>query len=137
MHIGRIWPAIEINRPSLSDPFAAGAMAILADNGANAGAVLGQPIEIAVAALAEVRVSVGTGTGELARGGGVQVMGNPVRSLTWFLAEAVRRDLPVRSGDIVLSGSMTPPFEVHPGDRIEADFGAHGVVVAELETNGT
>lgn len=131
--VAEILPCIEINRPSYRSPFAMRGLDVIADNGSNAGLVLGAPIAgWAAQDLAAVAVSFRVGGGEKARGTGAAALGHPFVALAWLANARAARGQPLRAGDIVATGSMMGFVAARAGDAIEADFAAHGVVRLRL-----
>lgn len=67
--------------------------------------------------------------GEAVAGGQAQaVMGDPCLAVAWLAQKLAETGGMLRAGEVVLSGSMTPPVAVHPGDGFRADFGELGVL---------
>jgi 2-keto-4-pentenoate hydratase len=122
-------PCIEINRPSFRNPFAMRGIDVIADNGSNAGLVLGAPIadwrRHDLAAIAVVFRISGV---ERASGIGANVMGHPLDALAWLANDRARRGTPLAGGDIVATGSLMGFVAAKPGDVAEADFAGHGIV---------
>ncbi len=122
-------PCIEINRPSFRDPFAMRGIDVIADNGSNAGLVLGAPIaDWRGLDLAAIAVVFRVGGVERARGIGANVMGHPFEALAWLANDRARRGTPLAGGDIVATGSLMGFVAAKPGDVAEADFAGHGMV---------
>lgn len=65
---------------------------------------------------------------EAARGDGGAVLGDPRAALAWLAAELPRHGHRLRAGEVVTTGTTTPPPAVGPGDCVRADFGALGEV---------
>ncbi|GAA2545224.1 2-keto-4-pentenoate hydratase [Pseudonocardia hydrocarbonoxydans] len=65
---------------------------------------------------------------EAARGTGAAVLGDPRTALAWLAAELPRFGHRLRAGDVVTTGTTTPPPTVGPGDAVRADFGELGSV---------
>lgn len=65
---------------------------------------------------------------EAARGSGAAVLGDPRTALAWLAAELPRFGHRLRAGDVITTGTTTPPPTVGPGDAIRADFGELGSV---------
>ena len=60
---------------------------------------------------------------EVAKGGGAQVLGDPV-SAVLHLARSLRtRDIHLQAGDMIATGSCTGLSQVVPGQRVQAVFG--------------
>jgi 2-keto-4-pentenoate hydratase len=125
--------SIEINRPSFRSPFAMRGLDVIADNGSNAGLVLGLEVpdwrDRDLAKLAVVFRIDGT---ERARGSGAAVMGHPFASLAWLANERARLGAPLGAGDIVATGSLMGFVAAKVGDTAEAEFPSIGKVSLRL-----
>lgn len=124
---------IEINRPSFRSPFAMRGVDVIADNGSNAGLVLGPPVadwrKRDLAAIAVVFRVNGT---ERARGAGAAAMGHPFAALAWLANERARLGAPLRAGDVVATGSLMGFVPAKSGDTAEAEFPGIGAVSLRL-----
>ncbi len=107
----------------------AGTSICIADFAFNAGLVLGPRIVdgasidfAGVAARAVVNGKVA------AEGNGAAVMGDPITALCWAAEEAACLGLPLASGDVVSTGTMTGATPVSPGDLVIGEFGELGSV---------
>jgi 2-keto-4-pentenoate hydratase len=69
---------------------------------------------------------------EAARGSGSAVLGDPRTALAWLAAELPRYGHRLRAGDVVTTGTTTPPPTIGPGDAVRADFGELGSVELSL-----
>jgi 2-keto-4-pentenoate hydratase len=124
---------IEINRPSFRAPFAMRGLDVIADNGSNAGLVLGAPVpDWHERDLAAVSVVFRLNGAERARGTGAAAMGHPFAALAWLANERARLGAPLRAGDIVATGSLMGFAAVKAGDTAEAEFSGIGGVVLRL-----
>jgi 2-keto-4-pentenoate hydratase len=124
---------IEINRPSFRAPFAMRGLDVIADNGSNAGLVLGAPVpDWQIADLAAVRVEFRINGQERARGTGAAAMGHPFAALAWLANERARLGAPLRAGDIVATGSLMGFAAAKGGDTAEAEFPGIGTVSVRL-----
>jgi len=65
---------------------------------------------------------------EFSRGSGSLVLGDPRLALHWLAMELPRHGLALRPGDIVTTGTATPPCPIRAGGRVLADFGELGSV---------
>lgn len=104
---------------------------LVADNSYAAGAVLGPPFAPRDADLRQLAVTATVG-GTRLDGHAANVMGDPAQAVAWLAAHLAARGDRLRSGDIVLSGTLTTPTAVRPGDVAVADFGALGQVRAQF-----
>ncbi len=125
--VGEIMIAFEIvnrrqfeGRPSLVQS--------VAMNVINAGAVTGNPVrEWQSLDLGGSRAVLQINGAEVAQAMGKDVAGHPLRPLVWLAGALGRRDRSLKKGDLVITGSMTPPMPVVAGD----------VVVLEMEHLGS
>lgn len=122
-------PAIEVVSSRLDKPAGYGVGQLIADGAGNGGLVLGAAITdwrgIDLAA-AGARLMVNGK--ERARGTGKEVLGHPLASLEWFVAQAHARGHVIEPGAIVTTGSCTGLHMLEAGDEAMADFGPLGQV---------
>ena len=123
-------PAFEIVN-SRWDGGARNVAMLVADNSYAAGAVLGPRTAPCVTDLRELAVTAFVGENRL-DGHAANVMGDPARAVAWLAAHLAMRGERLRSGDIVLSGTLTTPTAVRSGDVAVADFGSLGRVRADF-----
>lgn len=57
-----------------------------------------------------------------------EVMGNPINSVVWLANKMLELGQYLKKGDVILSGSFTPVFEVEAGDYFEAKFAGLGTI---------
>jgi 2-oxopent-4-enoate/cis-2-oxohex-4-enoate hydratase len=62
----------------------------------------------------------------VATGAGAAALGSPVNAVAWLANTLGRLDIPLRAGEIVLSGSLTPLVPVRAGDSLHIDVGGIG-----------
>lgn len=98
---------------------------LVADNVSAAAVVLGARTSASVAELQAVEVTVEMGD-HVIRGEARNVHGHPVRSVAWLVSQLAGWGEGLEDGDIVLSGSLTTPLPVAPGDHLVADYGHLG-----------
>lgn len=58
-----------------------------------------------------------------AEGSGVDVLGDPLRALAWLAGERAAAGLPLRAGEIIVTGSCTGITPLEPGIRFDVRFG--------------
>ncbi|MFD8500473.1 2-keto-4-pentenoate hydratase [Amycolatopsis sp. NPDC059657] len=63
-----------------------------------------------------------------ATGAGGVVLGSPLNALVWLANQGIT----LEPGQVVLSGALTPPVEVEPGDSVSASIAGLGSVTATL-----
>lgn len=81
-------------------------------------------------ALEGVRVRVdgtvrGTGTG-------AAVLGHPARAVSWLASALPDHGERLTAGDVVLTGSLTEPVPVDPGQTVTAEFATLGTITARV-----
>lgn len=108
-------------------------LAILADNAAGAGLVVGpQLAEWRDLDLLDIPI-------ELRVDGGAKEPANPLPrhdpldTLHWLVNELSARDIGIRAGQFVTTGSATKLYEMKPGSSAVATFGDYGAVEVALE----
>lgn len=122
-------PAVELVAPRFTDMKTVGYRTLIADSGANGGAVLGTPIEIsALPDLASVEVRCVVDEEEAGRGFGSAILGDPWLALTWLANHLSGRGLTISAGQFVLSGTCTGIAPVGAGSSVLADYGPLGEV---------
>jgi 2-oxo-3-hexenedioate decarboxylase/2-keto-4-pentenoate hydratase len=124
---------IEIIDDRYEDVRAFGAPSLIADNGLDAGVIIGTPIQDWQALnLPESLASISVNGEIVARGSGANVMGDPINVVVWLANDFGRRGLGLRAGEFVFTGSMTDIVWVRPGDRVETSIAGLGGVSCEF-----
>lgn len=103
----------------------------VADN-ASCGAIIldRTPLEITDAELPEVSATMTIEGQEAGTGTGADVMGHPLAPLHWLAATLGEQGVPLKAGDIILTGSFCGAAPVIAGQRVEVDYGAYGQLSA-------
>lgn len=131
-------PAIEIldTRIVRRDPVTGQPRTVLdtiADNAANAGIVLGEPVrDVAGRDLRWIGAIVSRDDIVEETGLGAGVLGDPRVAVGWLAERLVAYGGAIEAGQIVLSGSFIRPIEAPPGSVISADFGDLGTVTCHF-----
>lgn len=100
----------------------------IADNAANGGIVLGDPVRDLRDLDLRFVGAVVSRDGEVEETGlGAGVLGDPLISLGWLVERLAAHGDRIEAGQIVLSGSFIRPVEAQ-GSRIVGDFGSFGRV---------
>ncbi|MBP6819230.1 fumarylacetoacetate hydrolase family protein [Ferrovibrio sp. MS7] len=58
----------------------------------------------------------------IGQGTGAAVWGNPINALAWLAAKQVKAELPLRAGDVVMTGTYCPMQPAKPGDAIAIEI---------------
>ena len=104
---------------------------ILADNANAAAIVMGPRISSTDLDVSSIRVDVQVGQQSLS-GRGTNVMGNPLHAVSWLVEQLSTQNKRIEAGQIILSGTMTVPTPVHPGDRIRVDIRGLGTMAVTI-----
>lgn len=101
----------------------------VADNASSARVVLGgkiiSPYNIDLRTVGMVMEKNGE---IIATAAGAAVWGNPAQAVAWLANKLAEYGIPLRKGEVVLSGSLTAALPITPGDFFGADFGPVGSV---------
>jgi 2-oxopent-4-enoate/cis-2-oxohex-4-enoate hydratase len=62
----------------------------------------------------------------LSTGAGAAALGSPVNCVAWLANTLGRFDIPLKAGEIILSGSLVPLEPVVPGDEMTVSVGGMG-----------
>jgi 2-keto-4-pentenoate hydratase len=101
----------------------------IADNVAQKGVVLGDPVPLAAGLdLAAMGCRVLMNGEEAGRGRGAEVLGDPLNAVLWLAGKLAGFGLGLRAGDLIMTGSITRMFPLAPGDRARAEFDGLGAV---------
>jgi len=70
---------------------------------------------------------------EATTGVGAACLYHPLNAARWLADTLSDRGIPLRAGDVLMTGSLGAMKSVGPGDQVEADFGPLGTVTTYLE----
>lgn len=105
----------------------------IADNAANAGIVLGDPIrDFRDHDLRWIGAIVSRDGQVEETGLGAGVLNDPLLSVAWLVERLASYGESIAAGQVILSGSFIRPVEAPPGSRILADFGRFGHVACNF-----
>jgi 2-oxopent-4-enoate/cis-2-oxohex-4-enoate hydratase len=68
----------------------------------------------------------------ISTGAGAAALGSPLVCVAWLANTMSRFDVPLKAGEIVLSGSLVPLEPVRPGDRMRCKIGGIGSCEVEF-----
>lgn len=121
--------AIEIVDTRWTDWFKVGVAAIVADNGANGGLVLGPAVEAwRKIDLPSAQATLSFDGKAVAEGTGAAVLGNPLDALVWLANDLSQHGYGLKAGDAVTTGTVASVYFAAPGQTVTADFGPIGEV---------
>jgi 2-keto-4-pentenoate hydratase len=110
-----------------------GAGDLIADGVAGNAIVLGQPLTPVVGLDLALEGVVYEMSGRvMATNTAAEVLGNPLNSLSWLANHLAERDLGLRTGDLVMSGSISALLRPKAGDVVTARFTRLGSVSARF-----
>ena len=115
--------AVEIPDTRYTDLGAVDGLQILADGACTGSFVLGPRVdEWRQLDLASHAVTIDVNGSRFSAGSGAAALGDPRTSLCWLADELARFDLELRRGDIVTTGTASPPAPIAPGDTVVAEI---------------
>ena len=118
-------PSVELISSRFDGVLGASGPSTVADNVANGGLVLAEPVE-PPADLASLTVTLISDEGEIASGTGAAVLGNPYQSFVFALRHEVSRGRPVRAGTWVTTGTCTGISPCPVGAEVTATYDSLG-----------
>lgn len=132
--VDTLMPSLELvddRYPLLAEP---DARVYIADDFYGAGAVLGDAeYDLAVNDLETLEGELWANDIEIGHGCAREVMGHPLHAVAWLANHLAVRGQMLRRGQVVLTGSLMPPFWVPRGVwRIEAKFPGLGMVQVQV-----
>lgn len=122
-------PAIEIVDSRVAD-WRVTLVDTVADNASGWGVVVGGPERpLADVDLPKAAMQLLRNGEQVSAGDGTAVMGDPLLALAWAAKQAAALGVPLRAGELILTGAMGPVVPVAPGDRFEARIGNFDPVI--------
>ena len=117
--VAAVMAAIEVVEDRYVDYTRLDAGALVADDFFGAGCVLGPELtDWRGLDLGSVTASMTINGGEVGRGSGSDILGDPLRALMWLAGTAADLGEPLRAGQVVLLGSLVQTNWVAAGDRV-------------------
>ncbi len=68
----------------------------------------------------------------IATGAGAAALGSPVNCMTWLANAMGAYGMPLKAGEVILSGSLVPLIPIAPGDHMEVAVGGLGRLAVEF-----
>lgn len=122
-------PALELVAPRFTDFTGIGYLNLIADSGANAGVVFGEPVKIDdVPDLREVHVELDIDGTVVKTGEGNAILGDPWRALEWLANHLSARQIGLHAGEFVMSGTCTGIDPLPPGSVATGRYSGLGSV---------
>jgi 2-keto-4-pentenoate hydratase len=128
--VSALYPAIEIPDSRFTRFETVGGPSLIADNACAHWLCLGAAapdIWRSMDLTAFTPKGVVHGKAELL-GKGANVLGSPLRAMTWFVNEMSGLGVPLKAGQLCSTGTCLVPMAIAPGDRVTGDFGPLGQV---------
>jgi len=135
--VAAVMAAIEVVEDRYVDYTRLEAGTLVADDFFGAGCVLGPEVtDWRDLDLGAITASMAINDVEVGRGTGSDILGDPLRALTWLAATAADLGEPLRAGHVVLLGSLVQTHWVAAGDRIVIRNDPMGEASATFEAPG-
>ncbi len=105
----------------------------IADNASCGVYVVGsRPVPLRKFDIISVPMSMCINGEESSSGVGAACLGNPLHAARWLADVLCQRGIPLRAGDVVMTGALGPLRPVAAGDELVASFGPLGTVRTRL-----
>lgn len=98
----------------------------VADNASCGAVILSDPVDIPLDQLTAVTATMSINGAVAGHGTGADVMGHPLEPLKWLAGVLAAQSVPLKAGDIILTGSFCGAAPVTPGADVEIDYGPFG-----------
>lgn len=119
-----VMPCLEVV-DSRYEGFRFGPLDNIADNSSAGRVVLGDPVPVTDFDLGLLGVVVESDGTLFATAAGAAALDHPAAAVAWLVNQDHRR---LRAGDVVISGGLTAPVDLHPGTVVTATFDRIGTV---------
>lgn len=131
--VSRVFAGIELCNTRFDENIEPSLPCLVADNSNADVIVVGDPLpEQDLASLPDISVTLQRRGHPDIRGSTQNVLGNPLRALTWLANWLARRGEALKRGQLVSSGSCTGMTELSPEDCVVATFGSQARASVEL-----
>ena len=135
-HVACAYPALEVadDRGADYQGLKQSVLTLIADNAWNQGLVLGTAVsELDAAALQTVEGIAFIDASEVGRGTGRDVLGHPLAALAWLANHLADRQLQLKAGDIVTTGSLVKSQFPVAGNRVAFRLPGFGEVHLDVD----
>ena len=106
----------------------------VADNASCGLYVLGgRPVGLDTFDLRTVPMVMNVNGAEATTGVGAACLYHPLNAARWLADTLSKRGIPLRAGDVLMTGSLGAMVPIEPGDSVDADFGPLGTVTTHVE----
>jgi 2-keto-4-pentenoate hydratase len=125
-------PAIEVVDSRIED-WKISIVDTVADNASCGLYVVGsRPVPLRRVDVRAVPMSMSIDGVEVSTGSGAACLGNPLHAARWLADTLCERGIPLRAGDVVMTGALGPMKPIVAGNVVEATFGDLGTVTTRL-----
>lgn len=105
----------------------------VADNASCGLYVIGsRPVPLSAFDIRSVPMSMAINGAEVSTGSGAACLGNPLHAARWLADVLCERGIPLKAGDVLMTGALGPMQPIAAGDEVVASFGDLGSVVTRL-----
>lgn len=105
----------------------------VADNASCGLYVVGsRPVPLSAFDIRTVPMSMRINGEELSTGAGSACLGNPIHAARWLADVLCERNIPLKAGDVLMTGALGPMKPLAAGDEVVASFGDLGTVTTRL-----
>jgi 2-keto-4-pentenoate hydratase len=92
----------------------------------------GRPVPLSAVNVRDVPMSLSINGVEVSTGSGAACLGNPLHAARWLADVLCQRGIPLRAGDVLMTGALGPMKPIVVGDTVVASFGDLGTVTTTL-----
>lgn len=93
----------------------------------------GRPVPLSMVDLRTVTMSMSVNGTEVSTGVGAACLGNPLHAARWLADTLCGRGIPLRAGDVVMTGALGPMQPISAGDEVTTTIDGLGTVTTRLE----
>lgn len=125
-------PSIEIVDSRIAD-WQISIVDTVADNASCGLYVVGsRPVRLGDVDISTVPMAMSINGDEVSHGSGAACLGNPLHAARWLADVLCERNIPLRAGDVLMTGALGPMKPIEAGDEVIAAFGDLGTVTTRL-----